>query len=33
MAPPVRRPSQMFFEGMIDDDKFNGMLYGLGTSY
>jgi len=21
----------MFFEGMIDDERFNGMLYGLGT--
>jgi len=23
----------MFFEGIIDNDRFNSMLYGLGTSY
>eukprot|EP00051_Salpingoeca_urceolata_P031844 m.13199 g.13199 ORF g.13199 m.13199 type:complete len:292 (+) comp4487_c0_seq1:1063-1938(+) len=24
---------ELFFEGLIDDEKFNGMLFGLGTSY
>ena len=23
----------MFFEGLVDNDRFNGMIYGLGTSY
>jgi CCR4-NOT transcription complex subunit 7/8 len=23
----------MFFEGIIDNERFNGMLYGLGTSW
>ena len=27
------RMKQMFFEGEIDDEKYNGHLYGLGPSF
>ena len=27
------RMKQMFFEGEIDDEKYNGYLYGLGPSF
>lgn len=27
------RMRSLFFEGIIDKDKYNGMLYGLGTAY